>query len=48
MSTMKEELQDLSNELFKKTELRSHLDCLTKERILFVYDMKRKVQVIGD
>ena len=35
MSTMKEELQDLSNELFKKAELRSHLDCLTKERILF-------------
>ena len=32
---MKEELQDLSNELFKKAELRSHLDCLTKERILF-------------
>lgn len=35
MSTMKEELQDLSNELLKKAELRSHLDCLTKERILF-------------
>lgn len=35
MSTMKEELQDLSNELFKKAELRSRLDCLTKERILF-------------
>lgn len=35
MSTMKEELQDLSNELLKKAELRSHLDRLTKERILF-------------
>ena len=35
MSTMKEELQDLSNELLKKAELRSHLDNLTKERILF-------------
>ena len=35
MSTMKEELQDLSNELFKMAELRSRLDCLTKERIIF-------------
>ena len=35
MSTMKEELQDLSNELLKKAELRRHLDHLTKERILF-------------
>lgn len=35
MSTMKEELQDLSNELLKKAELRRHFEHLTKERILF-------------